>query len=47
MLMIIGLILTIMITLPVIVFAIWWSAILWYRDKLEKGPPTKDEWKVM
>lgn len=47
MIMIIGLILTILITLPVFIFAIWWNAILWYQDKIKDEPPTKDEWKVM
>lgn len=44
---IIGLILTLLITVPVLMFAVWWGIILWYQDHLKDNPPTKDEWKVM
>lgn len=46
-LIIIGLILTLLVTLPVLFIV---AAVSWYRCKYERpdaDPPSKDEWKVM
>lgn len=47
---VIGLILTGVITLPAIGFLIIWEAALIYRDIRERpdaDPPSREEWKVM
>ena len=47
---IIGLILTLLVTVPLLGILILCEAILIYRDRSERpdaDPPTKDEWKIM
>ena len=49
-LQIIGLILTLVVTLPAIGILILYEAALIYRDRRERPdapPPSKDEWRVM
>ena len=47
---IVGLILTLVITIPYFIFMAFWEMSMIYRDRQERPdakPPTKDEWKVM
>lgn len=49
-LIIIGLVLVLVFTIPYLAFMVLWEMTLIYRDKQERPdavPPTKDEWKVM
>lgn len=47
---IIGLILTLVVTLPILILLILTEAALIYRDRRESpdaDPPSKDEWRLM
>ena len=49
-LIVIGLILTLVVTLPILILLILTEAALIYRDRREcpdADPPSKDEWRVM
>ena len=49
-LIIIGLILTLLVTVPVLWILVLFETALIYRDRRERpdaDPPTKDEWKIM
>ena len=49
-LQIIGLILTLLVTVPVLGILVLYEALLIYKDRRERpdaDPPTKDEWKIM
>ena len=49
-LQIIGLILTLLVTVPVLGILVLYEAAMIYRDRRERpdaDPPTKDEWKIM
>ena len=50
MMIIIGLILTLVVTVPVLGILVLFEIALIYRDRRERpdaDPPTKDEWKIM
>ena len=47
---IIGLILTLVVTMPILILLILIEAALLYRDRRERSdadPPSKDEWRLM
>ena len=47
---IIGLILTLVVTMPILILLILIEAALLYRDRRERpdaDPPSKDEWRLM
>lgn len=49
-LIVIGLILTLVVTLPILIILILTEAALIYRDQRENpdaDPPSKDEWRLM
>lgn len=49
-LIVIGLILTLVVTLPILILLILIEAVLIYRDRREHpdaAPPSKDEWRLM
>lgn len=49
-LIVIGLILTLVVTLPILILLILTEAALIYRDRMERpdaDPPSKDEWRIM
>lgn len=49
-LIVIGLILTLVVTLPILILLILTEAALIYRDRRENpdaDPPSKDEWRLM
>ena len=49
-LIVIGLILTLVVTLPIMILLILTEAALIYRDRMESpgaDPPSKDEWRIM
>lgn len=49
-LIVIGLILTLVVTLPILILLILTEAALIYRDRRERpdaNPPSKDEWRLM
>lgn len=49
-LIVIGLILTLVVTLPILILLILTEAALIYRDRRESpgaDPPSKDEWRIM
>ena len=49
-LIVIGLILTLVVTLPILILLILTEAALIYRDRRERSdadPPSKDEWRLM
>ena len=49
-LIIIGLVLTLLVTVPLLGILVMIEAAFIYRDKRERpdaDPPTKDEWKIM
>ena len=49
-LIVIGLILTMVFTLPILILLILTEAALIYRDRMESpgaDPPSKDEWRIM
>ncbi len=49
-LIVIGLILTLVVTLPILILLILTEAALIYRDRRERpdaDPPSKDEWRLM
>ena len=49
-LIVVGLILTLVVTLPILILLIMAEAALIYRDRRERpdaDPPSKDEWRLM
>lgn len=49
-LIVIGLIMTMVVTLPILILLILTEAALIYRDRRERpdaDPPSKDEWRIM
>ena len=49
-LIVIGLILTLVVTLPILILLILTEAALIYMDRMERpdaDPPSKDEWRIM
>lgn len=49
-LIVIGLILTLVVTLPILILLILTEASMIYRDRRERpdaDPPSKDEWRIM
>lgn len=49
-LIVIGLILTIVVTLPILILLILTEAAIIYRDRMKRpgaDPPSKDEWRIM
>lgn len=49
-LIVIGLILTLVVTLPILILLILTEAALIYRDRRQSpgaDPPSKDEWRIM
>lgn len=49
-LIVIGLILTLVVTLPILILLILTEAALIYRDRMERpdtDTPSKDEWRIM
>lgn len=49
-LIVIGLVLTLVVTLPILILLILIEAVLIYRDRREHpdaAPPSKDEWRLM
>lgn len=49
-LIVIGLILTLVVTLPILIILILTEAAIIYRDRMKRpsaDPPSKDEWRIM
>lgn len=49
-LIVIGLIMTLVVTLPILILLILTEAAIIYRDRMESpsaDPPSKDEWRIM